>query len=77
MKEVQCIKCARGYRASNNVCVKCEACTCNKYEIIVKGKCIPKKYVMERPKYAVNELHPEQLLEIVKLEYMCTVSFVH
>ncbi|CAH2235368.1 jg5936 [Pararge aegeria aegeria] len=72
MREVQCIKCARGYKAIDNRCVRCEACTCNKNEVIVKGKCIPKKYLLDRPKYTENSLHPDELLEIVKLEYLCT-----
>ncbi|XP_045452713.1 meckelin-like [Melitaea cinxia] len=71
MKEVQCIKCTRGYKVINNRCVKCEACSCKKHEIIVKGRCLPKKYVLDRPKYLENNLHPNELLEIVKLEYLC------
>ncbi|XP_046970407.1 meckelin-like [Vanessa cardui] len=72
MKEVQCIKCARGYKVFENRCVKCEACSCKKHEIIVRGRCIPKKYILSRPKYNENQLHPNELLEIVKLEYLCT-----
>ncbi|XP_045777862.1 uncharacterized protein LOC123875857 [Maniola jurtina] len=72
MKEVQCIKCARGYKAINNRCERCEACTCSKSEIVVKGKCLPRKYLLDRPKYTENRLHPDELLEIVKLEYLCT-----
>ncbi|XP_052743892.1 uncharacterized protein LOC112056746 [Bicyclus anynana] len=72
MKEVQCIKCSRGFKAVDNRCVRCEACSCAKHEVMVKDKCIPKKYVMDRPKYTENRLHPDELLEIVKLEYLCT-----
>ncbi|OWR50833.1 Meckelin [Danaus plexippus plexippus] len=60
MKEVQCVKCARGYKAVNNRCVWCEACSCKKYEIVVKGNCIPRKYVLDRPKYSENILHPDE-----------------
>ncbi|XP_050352298.1 meckelin-like [Nymphalis io] len=72
MKEVQCVKCARGFKVFDNRCVKCEACLCKKHEIIVRGRCIPKKYILSRPKYTENQLHPNELLEIVKLEYFCT-----
>ncbi|CAH2089757.1 unnamed protein product [Euphydryas editha] len=71
MKEVQCIKCTRGYKVLNNRCVKCETCSCKKHEIIVRGRCVQKKYVLDRPKYLENNLHPNELLEIVKLEYLC------
>ncbi|XP_064073783.1 meckelin-like [Vanessa tameamea] len=72
VKEVQCVKCARGYKVFDNRCVKCEACSCKKHEVIVRGRCIPKKYILSRPKYIENQLHPNELLEIVKLEYFCT-----
>ncbi|CAG9563821.1 unnamed protein product [Danaus chrysippus] len=72
MKEVQCVKCARGYKALNNRCVWCEACACKKHEIVVKGNCIPRKYVLDRPKYSENILHPDEVLEFIKLEYLCT-----
>nr|XP_032519930.1 uncharacterized protein LOC116772016 [Danaus plexippus plexippus] len=75
MKEVQCVKCARGYKAVNNRCVWCEACSCKKYEIVVKGNCIPRKYVLDRPKYSENILHPDEVLEFIKLEYLCTVNY--
>ncbi|CAK1553032.1 unnamed protein product [Leptosia nina] len=74
MKEVTCFKCHRGYKVANNKCVKCEECACARYEVAVSGKCLPKKYVMERPKYSENKLHPSALLDIVKLEYLCTQS---
>ncbi|CAF4914568.1 unnamed protein product [Pieris macdunnoughi] len=72
MKEVTCFKCHRGYKAHDNKCVKCEVCSCGRNEMAVSGKCLPKKYVMERPKYSDNKLHPNALLDIVKLEYLCT-----
>ncbi|XP_045528167.1 meckelin-like [Pieris brassicae] len=72
MKEVTCFKCHRGYKAYDNKCVKCEVCSCGRNEMAVSGKCLPKKYVMERPKYSDNKLHPNALLDIVKLEYLCT-----
>ncbi|XP_038211400.1 meckelin-like [Zerene cesonia] len=74
MKEVTCFKCARGYKVKDNKCVKCEACSCSKSEVVVSGACLPKTYVMERPKYNDNKLHPSSLLEIVKLEYLCNVK---
>ncbi|CAG4947812.1 unnamed protein product [Colias eurytheme] len=74
MKEVTCFKCARGYKVKDNKCVKCEACICSKSEVVVSGTCLPKKYVVERPKYNDNKLHPSSLLEIVKLEYFCNQS---
>ncbi|CAH4029096.1 unnamed protein product [Pieris brassicae] len=74
MKEVTCFKCHRGYKAYDNKCVKCEVCSCGRNEMAVSGKCLPKKYVMERPKYSDNKLHPNALLDIVKLEYLCTQS---
>lgn len=70
---MQCVKCARGYKAVNNVCTKCEACTCNKNQIIVRGICIPKNYVNARPKYEEGSLHPLALLDVVKHEYLCMV----
>ncbi|CAH0590089.1 unnamed protein product [Chrysodeixis includens] len=68
---MQCVKCARGYKAENNVCTRCEACTCNKNQIIVRGICIPKNYVNARPKYEEGNLHPLALLDVVKHEYLC------
>lgn len=73
LKEVQCIKCARGFRAEGNVCVRCEACVCTKSQIVVRGTCVPKSYVSNRPKYEENSLHPLALLDVVKQEYLCTV----
>ncbi|XP_072942971.1 meckelin-like [Epargyreus clarus] len=72
LKEVLCVKCARGYKARDNKCVKCEACLCTKNEAVVHGVCVPKKYVNDRPKYQESVLHPSTLLEIVKQEYLCT-----
>lgn len=74
LKEMQCVKCAKGYKAENNVCTKCEACTCNKNQIIVRGVCVPKNYVNARPKYEEGSLHPLALLDVVKHEYLCMVS---
>ncbi|XP_022819611.1 meckelin-like [Spodoptera litura] len=71
LKEVQCVKCARGFRPINNVCARCESCTCAKNQIIVRGICIPKTYVNSRPKYEENSLHPLALLDVVKHEYLC------
>ncbi|CAG5029880.1 unnamed protein product [Parnassius apollo] len=76
LTEVQCIKCARGYKVQNNICTKCGSCACNRNEVIVHGKCLPKKYVIERPKYEEKHLHPSDLLDIVKYEYMCVNSDV-
>ncbi|XP_041985003.1 meckelin-like [Aricia agestis] len=72
MKEVQCIKCAKGFKPQNNQCVRCEACSCSKLEAVIAGICIPKKFLMSRPKYTDNKLHPGVLMELVKLEYLCT-----
>ncbi|CAB3242384.1 unnamed protein product [Arctia plantaginis] len=72
LKEVQCMKCARGFRAENNVCVKCESCVCTKSQIVVRGICVPKSYINNRPKYEENSLHPLALLDVVKHEYSCT-----
>uniref|UniRef100_A0A2H1WW50 SFRICE_028223 n=1 Tax=Spodoptera frugiperda TaxID=7108 RepID=A0A2H1WW50_SPOFR len=71
LKEVQCVKCARGFKPVNNVCARCESCTCAKNQIIVRGICIPKTYVNSRPKYEENSLHPLALLDVVKHEYLC------
>ncbi|CAK1584777.1 unnamed protein product [Parnassius mnemosyne] len=76
LTEVQCVKCARGYKVQNNICTKCEICACNRNEVIVHGKCLPKKYVMQRPRYEEKRLHPSDLLDIVKYEYMCINSDV-
>ncbi|KAI5642942.1 meckelin (Transmembrane protein 67) domain-containing protein [Phthorimaea operculella] len=75
-KEVQCVKCARGYRASNNVCVRCESCACAKHEVAVRGKCVPKKFVNERPKDERSTLHTNELGDVVKNEYFCTQNDV-
>lgn len=75
MKEVLCVKCARGYRAEKNLCVRCESCVCAKNEIVLLGRCIPKKFVTERPKYEENKINPIVMLDIVKYEYLCTVSY--
>lgn len=74
MKEVQCVKCSRGYKAENNVCVRCEKCTCDKSEVAVADRCVPRKFLADRPKYTENILHPSMLLKVIKLEYLCTVS---
>ncbi|XP_060805719.1 uncharacterized protein LOC106137230 [Amyelois transitella] len=71
MKEVLCVKCSRGYKAQNNRCVRCDSCTCNKNEIVVKNVCVTKKYLAERPKYEETRLHPSTVLEFVKFEYLC------
>ncbi|KAJ8718053.1 hypothetical protein PYW07_005983 [Mythimna separata] len=71
LKEVQCVKCARGYKAQNNICTRCESCTCTKTQIIVRGVCVPKTYVNSRAKYEENSLHPQALLDVVKHEYLC------
>ncbi|XP_013137366.1 PREDICTED: uncharacterized protein LOC106102434 [Papilio polytes] len=73
MKEVQCVKCGRGYRPLVDTCVKCDGCDCRKQEVLVHGTCLPKKYVIERPKYEENLLHPSYLLDIVKYEYLCVI----
>ncbi|XP_049877262.1 uncharacterized protein LOC126374615 [Pectinophora gossypiella] len=72
LKEMQCVKCARGYRPYNNVCVRCESCVCAQQEIVVRGRCLPKRYVNDRPKYDETKMHPNELLDIVKHEYFCT-----
>ncbi|XP_059059582.1 uncharacterized protein LOC131852862 [Achroia grisella] len=72
MKEVLCVKCARGYKAQGNICVRCETCTCAKNQIVAKGICIPKRYLSERPKYEETKLHPSDVLEFVKHEYLCS-----
>ncbi|PZC83076.1 hypothetical protein B5X24_HaOG208549 [Helicoverpa armigera] len=72
LKEVQCVKCARGYKAENNMCVRCASCACAKHQIIVRGICVPKSYVNSRPKYEEGSLHPIALLDVVKHEYLCT-----
>ncbi|KAH9635857.1 hypothetical protein HF086_002417, partial [Spodoptera exigua] len=71
LKEVQCVRCARGFKPVNNVCTRCESCACAKNQIIVRGLCIPKTYVNSRPKYEENSLHPLALLDVVKHEYLC------
>ncbi|KAJ8717410.1 hypothetical protein PYW08_005809 [Mythimna loreyi] len=71
LKEVQCVKCARGYKAQNNICTRCESCMCTKTQVIVRGICVPKAYVNSRPKYEENSLHPLALLDVVKHEYLC------
>ncbi|KAG6454827.1 hypothetical protein O3G_MSEX008908 [Manduca sexta] len=71
MKEVQCVKCARGYKAQGNICVRCEACTCNKDQVVVRGLCVAKSFVNNRPKYEEIVLHPTTLLDVVKYEYLC------
>ncbi|KOB78608.1 Transitional endoplasmic reticulum ATPase TER94 [Operophtera brumata] len=76
MREVLCVKCARGYKAQSNTCVRCESCTCSKNQVVVKGICIPKGYVNMRPKYEEKLLHPLELLDIVKHEYLCTQNDV-
>ncbi|CAH1640419.1 unnamed protein product [Spodoptera littoralis] len=76
LKEVQCVKCARGFRPINNVCARCESCTCAKNQIIVRGICISKIYVNSRPKYEENSLHPLALLDVVKHEYLCMDSIL-
>lgn len=76
MREVQCVKCTRGYKASENQCVKCNACACPKEHLVISDACVPKPFVMDRPKYEEGLLLPNELLEIVKLEYFCTVSTV-
>nr|XP_037873553.1 meckelin [Bombyx mori] len=72
MKEVQCVKCARGYKADNNVCFKCEGCACSKNEIVIRGICVPKTFLNTRPKYEKTLLHPLVLLDVIKYEYLCT-----
>ncbi|XP_053615163.1 meckelin-like isoform X2 [Plodia interpunctella] len=71
MKEVLCVKCSRGYKAQNNVCVRCEACTCTKNHIVIKDVCVTKKYLAERPKYEETRVHPSTVLEFMKHEYLC------
>ncbi|KAJ0173981.1 hypothetical protein K1T71_010127 [Dendrolimus kikuchii] len=72
LKEVQCVKCYRGYKAQANVCVKCESCACNKHQINVRDTCIPKGFINIRPKYEEKDLHPSEMLNILKHEYLCT-----
>ncbi|XP_031765636.2 uncharacterized protein LOC113521805 [Galleria mellonella] len=76
MKEVLCVKCARGYKAQGNICVRCESCACTKNQIVLKGICIPKRYLSERPKHEETKMHPSDLLEFVKHEYLCTQNDV-
>ncbi|KAM3956712.1 LOW QUALITY PROTEIN: meckelin [Aphomia sociella] len=72
MKEVMCIKCARGYKAQGNICVRCESCSCTKNQIVLRGICIPKRYLSDRPKHEETKLHPSDVLEFVKQEYLCS-----
>lgn len=73
MKEVLCVKCARGFKPSRNTCVRCAACACARNEVIVRDACVPRSFVNFREKYE-GDLHPYALLDIVKYEYMCIVS---
>ncbi|RVE46239.1 hypothetical protein evm_009129 [Chilo suppressalis] len=70
-KEVQCVKCARGYKAQNNVCVRCPSCVCAKTDIAVKNACISKKFLSERPRYEGN-MPATLLMVLLKNEYLCT-----
>ncbi|XP_063540463.1 meckelin-like isoform X2 [Cydia strobilella] len=73
MKEVLCVKCARGFKAVNNACVRCPACACAKNEMAVRDVCVPKSFVTARPKYE-GVLHPSALLDIIKHEYLCIIQ---
>ncbi|CAG9795557.1 unnamed protein product [Diatraea saccharalis] len=69
-KEVVCVKCARGYKAQNNVCVRCASCICPKTDIAVKNVCVPKRFLSERPKYDGN-MPGYLLMDVLKNEYLC------
>ncbi|XP_073953562.1 uncharacterized protein [Choristoneura fumiferana] len=70
MKEVLCVKCARGYKPSGNACVRCAGCACARNEVIVRDACVPRSFVNARQKYE-GGLHPYALLDVVKYEYLC------
>ncbi|KAL4708433.1 hypothetical protein ACJJTC_001149 [Scirpophaga incertulas] len=72
-KEVLCVKCARGYRPKNNACVRCPGCACTKTQVSVRGVCVPRRFLSERPKYEGN-IRAIVLLDVIKHEYLCTMG---
>ncbi|KAG7301660.1 hypothetical protein JYU34_014634 [Plutella xylostella] len=75
-REVQCVKCARGYRAQRHACVRCDACACARNHVPVRGSCVPKAFLTSRPKYEEKMLTANELLDVVKFEYLCTLGDV-
>ncbi|XP_048483890.1 uncharacterized protein LOC105391396 [Plutella xylostella] len=76
LREVQCVKCARGYRAQGNACVRCDACACPRNHVPVRGSCVPKAFLTTRPKYEEKMMTANELLDVVKFEYLCTLGDV-
>ncbi|KAL0820197.1 hypothetical protein ABMA28_006121 [Loxostege sticticalis] len=70
-KEVLCVKCARGFKAQNNVCVRCEGCACARGDAAVGGACVPKRFLSDRPKQDDSRIHPAALQDVLKHEYRC------
>ncbi|GBP68600.1 Meckelin [Eumeta japonica] len=71
MREVQCMKCARGYKAVGERCERCVHCTCQRNETLVKDVCMSKEFINNRPKPESGRFHPNAVVEIVRNEYMC------